>query len=300
MNVFKKITLILLMAFIAFPAYGMDADDGNQGFFGRLWNTAKEHPVAAVSIVGTVGIGIWLFNQIRQYGPVTREQLEAAREQLEAHRAWNKDFHQEMEDGIFQNRINVGPAVTRQYLTEAKARFAVSVSQAYRQKTVKELKLDKRVMAILCLLKSKELPVIFPRDIRNKIMSYFPEYVLNKSHCEFLLWQGVGIEQLIEYCPISWFKQIYKETSSECQKVILEQLVQYKLDELRKFLMAERTKKLIADAPHVFMGRPISPEVSALLDPNNVEQHREAIERNVRAAFVGDANQADINNNNNE
>lgn len=66
MNIFKKIILILSMTCIVFPAFGMDSDDGNQGFFGRLWHAAKEHPIITATAAGgalLAGAGIWAYRR---------------------------------------------------------------------------------------------------------------------------------------------------------------------------------------------------------------------------------------------
>lgn len=66
MNIYKKITLILTITSIALPAFGMEGDSGNRGFFSSLWNAAKEHPVIAGSLaVATIvgGASLWAYRK---------------------------------------------------------------------------------------------------------------------------------------------------------------------------------------------------------------------------------------------
>ncbi len=64
MKAIERIILLLALFCIALPARAMDNDD-NQGVFGRLWNTAREHPAAIVSVTALACVGVAVY-KLRQ------------------------------------------------------------------------------------------------------------------------------------------------------------------------------------------------------------------------------------------
>ncbi|MGE0009344.1 MAG: hypothetical protein AB7F19_02270 [Candidatus Babeliales bacterium] len=97
MNIFKKITLILSVMCVAQPAFGMEQDN-NQGFFGRIWNIAKEHPVIIASVTGALGLAIvcydWYQNRQQRLEQERRGgEFDRMRAQQELHRRqWGELF----------------------------------------------------------------------------------------------------------------------------------------------------------------------------------------------------------------
>lgn len=85
MNILKRIILILSVACIVFPAHGMEGSDGNQGFFGRVWDAAKEHPIITGFVVfyGAV-IGHSMYGSYKSY----KKKLEEDRYYEEKYEEW--------------------------------------------------------------------------------------------------------------------------------------------------------------------------------------------------------------------
>lgn len=371
MNIFKKITLILSVACIAFPAHGMDQDDGNQGFFGRIWGAAKEHPVIVGAAVALVGLGVGyeahrrydlnahLFSAVgrnaafetalllklkanvnaktemgdtplhvaaRNGNMGIGKLLLAAGAKINEHRygahvhptplidaiSCNQDkmielllakgahysiYNYRSVGELFIHVIKRSDVIKKIILPKlANVEALERIASIYCDSLINQIltysefrnSADqkasyKRIMTALCILKRHSMPKV----VRLKLLSYMPEDVFNSEHARLLLLAEASVKDLAAYCPLDWFVKIYQDTDNAYKLAFLDtmvlDIVEYRLRKMRELLLQIKSNHGLQ-----------------ALDPNNVEQHREAIEQNVRAAFVGDAHQADINNNNNE
>ncbi|MGE0009934.1 MAG: ankyrin repeat domain-containing protein [Candidatus Babeliales bacterium] len=133
----------------------------------------------------------------------------------------------------------------------------------------------KRIFAALCCFARN----LVPHDVQLKLLSYMPEDTLNQEHARLLLNCETNIEELAAYCPLEWFVAMYqdKKYKEEFLEKIVAAVVTHRLSIVRHMVADAQVQRLVQSH---------NPIVRALLDPHNVEQHREAIAANVRTAFV--------------
>ncbi|MGE0009342.1 MAG: hypothetical protein AB7F19_02260 [Candidatus Babeliales bacterium] len=65
MNIVKHIILFISLWCIAFPAHAMDSGDGDQNYFDRALNFAKEHSGALLAVGALAGAGVYAAKQMR-------------------------------------------------------------------------------------------------------------------------------------------------------------------------------------------------------------------------------------------
>ena len=121
-----------------------------------------------------------------------------------------------------------------------------------------------------------------PRDVRNKIISYLPEDILNQTHCRLAFTYGADLNKLVAQCPFEWFLCIYDAIlpghKSEFWHVMVPAITEYRMSKVRELLADPKLQELDPATTN--------PLILAMLDVTNVEQHRTAIEQNVRDAFT--------------
>lgn len=144
----------------------------------------------------------------------------------------------------------------------------------------------KQLKTALCVLKLANLPL----DMRKEILSYLPEDVLTKEQARVLFNHGANLKKLVRHCPFAWFKSIYDNTYDNEKAQFLEKIipviVEFRLGKIKEYLSSYEIRQL----------HQIDPLIITMLDRNNVEQHRAAIEQNVRAAFIGERQDLVIKN----
>ncbi len=137
-----------------------------------------------------------------------------------------------------------------------------------------------RIKTTLLYLDRQEVEL--PRELHSKILSYLPEDVLNVDHLAFVMGND-QLGKLISECPFAWFKALY-DAKPEGKKVrflekIVPAIVEYRMSKLRELLRDEKIQN--------FDPNNVDPVILTLLDKDNVEQHRQAITKNVMNAFLG-------------
>lgn len=143
----------------------------------------------------------------------------------------------------------------------------------------------KRILTALCALRKLGVS----KDIRTLLVEYLPEEVTSLHHCKWLLQKGVALESVVPHCQFGWLTTVYQETDDNQKLSFLERLVPlivaHRLLGVRTLLESKWLKDLYQDS--VIVARHVSPQVIALLDPNNVAQHQAAINATVTNAILG-------------
>lgn len=149
-----------------------------------------------------------------------------------------------------------------------------------------------RILATLCFCNQNH----WPKNVQLKLLSYMPEDVFNQEHARLLLNYGASIQALVAHCPLEWLVAIYHNTDQKYKEEFLKEIVaavvEHRLCNVSQMVTDEQVVRVVRYNEQL---------VQALLNPNIVEQHREAIEQNVRAVFVDQEIEEsnDLNNNNN-
>ncbi len=151
-----------------------------------------------------------------------------------------------------------------------------------------------RIYASLCAF--NRLQPRLPANVRTKILSFLPEDIFTQEQARIWFLYGANLQDMVALCPLQCFVQIYLQAAETNKSVFLEKMVsavvENRLQNIREWLAHEWMQNLDQTQ--------INPEIMVMLDPNNVEQHRAAIEQNVREAFVGKQQDSNnVNNNNN-
>ncbi len=307
----KYILLALAFASAMLPARAMDngGDDG-KGFFGKVGDFAKDHPIITVSVALCTAGGVALFRLLRQMS--NDEQLlnaAGAGDLAAVQRLVGRGANVNMEVGWRQNGTPLFSAIASGNeqvvkllldngshetslnhwdfvsLHEAATRGHAGVVKVLlchvKLPTGKTVSRDsyKRVLTTLCVFNKTDLPKL-PKDIQLTIFAYLPEDVISKEHCRLIANKGANIGILINICP-QWLQEIYEAYDEEHKEAFLERIV--------SVLVEPKLQKIsqdIAQAQYDVNGPAANPAIVALLDPTHVERHRDEVEKNVRAAFL--------------
>lgn len=135
-----------------------------------------------------------------------------------------------------------------------------------------------------CARKQEALLVFnrqLPAELSQKILTYLPEDICNSDQLRAIL-SYKDIPQLLSHCPFAWFKQIYqsKENYQKAQflDAFIPACVNYRLERLQALLNDSNVQEAAQERADNDDGDVIR----TILDPNNVEQHRDTIEQSVR------------------
>ncbi len=307
----KYMLLTLAFASAILPARAMDnGGDEAQGFFGKIGAFAKDHPVItfSVALVSVGGIAVY-----RVLSQMANDEglLAAARagDLAAVQRLVDRGAHVNFELGwrehgtpLFSAIVSGNEQVVKLLLANGAHEHSINHwdfvplrEAATRGHTgvvkvllchVKQPKGQaissasyKRVLTALCVFNKTNLPKL-PKDVQLAILAYLPEDVISKEHCRLIANKGANIGELIDVCP-QWLREIYEAHDPKFKETFLERIASVLTDNRLQEISQEITR-----AGYDVNNPAANPAIVALFDPNNVEQYRDEVAQNARAAFL--------------